>query len=56
MKILKTLALLFVISSLTSSCFDNDRDDNVILASEINDFVWEGMNFVYLYKDVIFFI
>jgi len=38
---------------LTTSCFNDDRDDNVILASEINDFVWKGMNAVYLYKDNI---
>ncbi|MBN4085472.1 carboxyl-terminal protease, partial [Flavobacteriaceae bacterium AH-315-B10] len=33
--------------------FNDDRDDNLILASEINDFVWKGMNAVYLYKDNI---
>jgi carboxyl-terminal processing protease len=37
--------------SLTS-CFE-DRDDTAIAASEINDFVWKGMNAVYLYKDEI---
>lgn len=35
-----------------TSCFE-DRDDNGIFASEINDFVWKGMNAVYLYKDNI---
>ncbi len=53
MKILKTLALLFVVSTLTTSCFNDDIDDNVILASEINDFVWKGMNVFYLYKENI---
>jgi carboxyl-terminal processing protease len=51
MKIFKTLALIIVVGAITASCFDNDRDDNVILASEINDFVWKGMNAIYLYKD-----
>ena len=53
MKILKTLALVFVVCGLATSCFNDDRDDNLILASEINDFVWKGMNVVYLYKDNI---
>ena len=35
---------------LFTSCFE-DNDDNGALASEINDFVWKGMNAVYLYKD-----
>lgn len=46
LKVLLAVMLL----GLTTSCFV-DRDDNVILASEINDFVWKGMNAVYLYKD-----
>ena len=49
MRLLKISALLLIILSITS-CFE-DNDDNVILASEINDFVWKGMNAVYLYKD-----
>lgn len=53
MKILKTLALVILVCGLTTSCFNDDRDDNVILASEINDFVWKGMNAVYLYKENI---
>ncbi|MBR9915057.1 MAG: peptidase S41 [Algicola sp.] len=32
-----------------TSCYE-DRDDNTISANEINDFVWKGMNAVYLYK------
>ena len=40
--------LVIMLLGLTSSCFNDDRDDNVILASEINDFVWKGMNAVYL--------
>ena len=46
---LKVLLAVMMLG-LTTSCFE-DRDDNVILASEINDFVWKGMNAVYLYKD-----
>lgn len=43
-----------VISILVTfnSCFE-DSDDNLIAASEINDFVWKGMNLVYLYKSEI---
>lgn len=52
MKILKIYLIAFVIGSFTLSCFE-DRDDNAILASEINDFVWKGMNSWYLYKDNI---
>ena len=50
MKILKALALVIVVCCLATSCFE-DNDDNGILSSEINDFVWKGMNFWYLYKD-----
>ena len=37
---------------LFTSCFE-DNDDNGALASEINDFVWKGMNAAYLYKQEI---
>ncbi|TXE19987.1 peptidase S41 [Psychroserpens burtonensis] len=51
MRLLK-ISLLFILILSLNSCFD-DRDDNAIAASEINDFVWKGMNAVYLYKDEI---
>ena len=51
MRLLKISALLLLMLSITG-CFE-DNDDNIILASEINDFVWKGMNAVYLYKDDI---
>ncbi|WP_299276066.1 S41 family peptidase [uncultured Psychroserpens sp.] len=51
MKFLKLCIVLLLVASVTS-CFE-DRDDNSISASEINDFVWKGMNAVYLYKDNI---
>ncbi|MFC4721306.1 S41 family peptidase [Geojedonia litorea] len=47
----KSTLLCLALISLTS-CFE-DRDDNVVLASGINDFVWKGMNIFYLYKDEI---
>ena len=50
MKFLKALILVFIASLLTTGCFE-DNDDNLISASEINDFVWKGMNVFYLYKD-----
>lgn len=53
MKIPKVLLIAIVLSCFTVSCF-KDRDDNIVAgaqASEISDFVWKGMNAVYLYKD-----
>jgi C-terminal processing protease CtpA/Prc len=50
-KLLKISLLLLLTVSLTS-CFE-DRDDNAVSASVINDFVWKGMNAVYLYKQEI---
>ncbi|MEM5564411.1 S41 family peptidase [Psychroserpens sp. AS72] len=44
------ISLLLILTLSMTSCFE-DRDDNAIAASEINDFVWKGMNAVYLYKD-----
>ena len=43
---------LFLFSLLFTGCFE-DNDDNGALASEINDFVWKGMNAAYLYKQEI---
>ncbi|MFT4612673.1 MAG: carboxyl-terminal processing protease [Glaciecola sp.] len=51
MQLLK-ISVLFILTLSLTSCFD-DRDDNAIAASEINDFVWKGMNAVYLYKGEI---
>ncbi len=50
MKIGSKFVLLFVLPLVLTSCFE-DRDDNGVFASEINDFVWKGMNAIYLYKD-----
>ncbi|MCF7561392.1 S41 family peptidase [Sabulilitoribacter multivorans] len=49
MKNLKALFLILIVSFSTISCFQ-DNDDNLITASEINDFIWKGMNVFYLYK------
>ncbi|WP_299126992.1 S41 family peptidase [uncultured Winogradskyella sp.] len=49
---IKYLLLSLVIALSLTSCFE-DQDDNAIAASEINDFVWKGMNAVYLYKSDI---
>jgi len=46
------LMLLCFVSLVFTSCFE-DNDDNAIATNEINDFVWKGMNAVYLYKDEI---
>ena len=50
MKNLNYLILSFVFV-FNTSCFNDDLDDNLATASEINDFVWKGMNLFYLYKD-----
>tara|TARA_R110002111_G_scaffold248275_2_gene311837 strand:- start:30791 stop:32227 length:1437 start_codon:yes stop_codon:yes gene_type:complete len=51
MRKIKILLLTCLVGFSFTSCFD-DLDDNIIPAStlEINDFVWKGMNYVYLYK------
>ncbi len=51
MKNLK-FTILIITALVLTSCF-SDRDDNIISASEINDFIWKGMNVAYLYKDDI---
>ncbi len=50
MRFFKALIIVFVASFLTTSCF-KDNDDNTVNASEINDFIWKGLNTFYLYKD-----
>ena len=45
--------MLIFIVVIFQSCFE-DNDDNGAFASEINDFVWKGMNAAYLYKQEIF--
>ena len=49
---MKKTYILFFISVILFSCFE-DSDDNIVFASNINDFVWKGMNASYLYKQNI---
>lgn len=54
MKFLRIGLLAALAMSLFIGCFEDD-DDNITtdqgaLASEIHDFIWKGMNVVYLYK------
>ena len=49
---MKKTYILFFISIILFSCFE-DSDDNGVFASNINDFVWKGMNASYLYKQNI---
>ena len=53
MKYFKALILLLTLTFLTTSCFEDDDDITNVTTSEINDFVWKGMNAVYLYKENI---
>ena len=48
----KKIVLLLCTVSLFTACFE-DLDDNPISSTDINDFVWKGMNYYYLYKDNI---
>lgn len=48
MRVIK-LCLLLLVALTFTNCFE-DNDDNLIAASEINDFVWKAMNAAYLYK------
>ncbi len=52
MKYFKTLMLLLTLAFLTTSCFD-DGDDITISASDINDFVWKGMNSWYNWQSQV---
>ena len=54
MKKIKILLLSCIVLFSVTSCFD-DLDDDIVIAStiEVNDFVWKGMNAVYLYKPEI---
>tara|TARA_B000000477_G_scaffold71438_1_gene59947 strand:+ start:8170 stop:9603 length:1434 start_codon:yes stop_codon:yes gene_type:complete len=47
------ILLIAAISLVNFSCFEDD-DDLGAYTSEINDFVWKGMNAAYLYKQEIF--
>ena len=49
---MKKTYILFFISIILFSCFEVS-DDNIVFASNINDFVWKGMNASYLYKQNI---
>jgi C-terminal processing protease CtpA/Prc len=51
MKYIKYFALLLFVSNLITSCFD-DNDDvrRISSTTEINDFIWKGLNTFYLYK------
>lgn len=52
MKNYKALILLIIVSFLTTSCFE-DNDDNQISASSVNDFVWKGMNSWYNWQSEV---
>ncbi|MEY2997536.1 MAG: hypothetical protein RIQ82_916, partial [Bacteroidota bacterium] len=51
MRLGKMLMTLSLVSLLSISCFE-DLDDNYREATttEINEFIWRGLNYFYLYK------
>jgi C-terminal processing protease CtpA/Prc len=52
MKTTKILLVTFLAFTLFTSCFE-DRDDNPINTLEINNFVYNGMDAFYLYRDQV---
>lgn len=50
MKKLSLIALLCASTFVLTGCFE-DLDDNLVANSDINDFVWKGMNAYYLYNE-----
>ena len=50
MKSISKFALITLVLSLTLSCF-KDNDDSISLSTDIKNFVWNAMNFAYLYKN-----
>ena len=53
MNVFKKITLLALTCFVVTGCFNDDLDDNVVLASEINDYIWKGLNLAYLYKDEV---
>ena len=51
MKSIFKFALFILVLSLTFSCFE-DNDDSISLDTDIKNFVWNAMNFAYLYNDI----
>ncbi len=49
MQLLKKLILLVIVTGLFIGCFSDFDDDGG--NANIKDFVWKGMNYIYLYKD-----
>lgn len=50
MKTIKLLVLATVVCVMNTACFE-DFDDTTVSTKDLNDFVWDGMNAFYLYKD-----
>lgn len=51
MKYIKYFALLLFVGNLLTACFDdNDDVPRISGATEINNFIWKGLNLYYLYK------
>lgn len=52
MKRFKLLILVIVLSFGATSCFE-DNDDNLVLAPDVKDFVWKGMNEFYVFGNEV---
>ncbi|MDO6760043.1 S41 family peptidase [Tamlana sp. 2_MG-2023] len=62
LKIFTSLTLLFCLFNLTLSCSKSDdditpdekeTDEPIVLNNEVNDFVWLGLNEIYLWQDEV---
>ncbi len=49
---MQKIALLLIIPLLVTSCFE-DRDDNPISSTDINDFVYKGLNSWYFWQESV---
>lgn len=51
MKNIRILLATIVLFTVTS-CFE-DLDDNLVITGDVNDFIWKGMNFYYIYGNEV---
>jgi C-terminal processing protease CtpA/Prc len=52
MKNIKILLLSVILLFTVTSCFE-DLDDNLVINGDVNDFIWKGMNYYYIYGNEV---